>query len=322
MIYKFVVFFMIVFSQISFAGNICVGGGVVDDVDTEFKPQTFTTYKISDLFEIDQTLTDQQPILDKAFKEIQKNPVGHCLIHSLCTEIVNHPENFKKPIEKVGKLDPQHQFWQYGFDPKRDEQEDFDKYKTILQKILLTKGERSGFVGTYTINDSNAWNNVKTYEKFRLKITLRDVSDSKVSVYNPQSESILSESSPFYMLLAHEMIHAAEFLQDPSKFRFKSNFLKSDLANYWSQDIPLTDESGKNWDCRLTELLDVIGREKPSSNIERVSELTMRLSDKLPIRFPYNTEIQCKLEKNDVNLLDQIIKIGKKQNDYLKSIGF
>ena len=42
MIGKFVVFFMIVFSQISFAGNIC--GVEVDDRDTEIKPQKFTTY--------------------------------------------------------------------------------------------------------------------------------------------------------------------------------------------------------------------------------------------------------------------------------------
>jgi hypothetical protein len=243
MIGKFVVFFMIVFSQISFAGNIC--GVEVDDRDAEIKPQKFTTYHILDLFEIDQTLTDQQPVLDEAFKEIQKNPVGHYLIHYLCTEIKNYPEYFKK-IEHL--KDEQNK---YRFDSKYDLDEDFEKHKGILTKIflILNSNERTVTNPSHTLRkDVEIWSDEKTYKKHQIKISLKNLEDGLISTYDPKSFEICQKTTPFYMILAHELIHAAQVVEDQYTYTVKSTTGNTNeiTRDYWYLDnylnsIPLTE---------------------------------------------------------------------------------
>ena len=334
MIGKFVVFFMIVFSQISFAGNIC--GVEVDDRDAEIKPQKFTTYHILDLFEIDQTLTDQQPVLDEAFKEIQKNPVGHYLIHYLCTEIKNYPEYFKK-IEHL--KDEQNK---YRFDSKYDLDEDFEKHKGILTKIflILNSNERTVTNPSHTLRkDVEIWSDEKTYKKHQIKISLKNLEDGLISTYDPKSFEICQKTTPFYMILAHELIHAAQVVEDQYTYTVKSTTGNTNeiTRDYWYLDnylnsIPLTenDPYAQCWDGRITELLAVIGRRNPIkgtqqvSNIQKVSELTMRLAGDLPVRYPYSTDQKYfgTLDKGQQINMKFILDEGTRQKEHLLAIKF
>jgi len=72
--------------------------------------------------------------------------------------------------------------------------------------------------------------------------------DGLISTYDPKSFEICQKTTPFYMILAHELIHAAQVVEDQYTYTVKSTTGNANeiTRDYWYLDnylnsIPLTE---------------------------------------------------------------------------------
>lgn len=271
------------------------------EVEDQKITNTNTNIVNLNIIEIDDSLLSQEDKLIEAYNKIKQNLVGSKLLECLNSLLIEYPNKFINIVKDQGKVQKK------NFIDEDDEQ-NFDKNKHLIQKILLTKGESTLFKSSHKITDFQDWSKPSVYKKFTPTVYLKDINEVSISVFRDEEDNTSIETTPFYMVLAHELIHAIDFLKDPYLFNFNSTVFSEEIIEDWNLDFLKNDQYGFLWDGRNTEFLAVLGRCTIKKEVGSISELTMRIADNMPIRVPYITQ-SIQLSTNDKKY---IIENGKK----------
>ena len=242
----------------------------------------------SQLIDIDPSLEHEKLNLQQAIGKIDQDPVGKKLIQDLLQALSKYPDKILK------ELGVKHCIYS---DEENEVSNILRSYN--LNRILLTAGEQTNFTAPKIIrkNYQYSWKSIDNHKNFKLKIELKDCLESQISkLFLQRQDSTPYMETPFWMILAHELIHALDFLDNAERYRqdnqSKVEGFAQDINLLWPS---LCDENdglklAHVWNYKLTELRTVIGIEKPTYNvIPSFSEMVFGIEEG-EIRFPYTNQ--------------------------------
>ena len=82
--------------------------------------------------------------------------------------------------------------------------------------------EGTHFSPNTRVTDYQNWDDTATLNKFQLKLSFKDLSDSKIAILQSEdsTKTLIDQPTPFWMIMAHEMIHALQFMNDDVEYYF------------------------------------------------------------------------------------------------------
>lgn len=244
-----------------------------------------TKLSFSSIFTIDSSAKERTEEFIEAYEAIKNNVIGAQLISSLYVYLKDYPNEFFKRALKKEKSNKTKIVLPI-------DKGDFDEYSEAFQKIRLSMGEKS--VTKEGLNKLTQYVNWEDSDniinKYQLNIQIDDKAfeGTEDIVYDLEKKKLTKAKSPFYIVLAHEMIHVLHFItyNTDSNEYYSQASIENVKALFWA--TPLNDANGDCWRGDLGEVIAVIGRKRPAKIVEFINENTIRIAGKLPFRFPYN----------------------------------
>lgn len=275
---------------------------------------------LDDLFEIDSSLEQERPIIQKTIDEIDHNIVGHNLINKLWMLLSDYPNRVTNEFVQKNKID------------KDDSKFVFNELSNY-QKVFFTKKDKTLFNAPTQIRKTGAenWTNVYNYKKyFQINVEVENLDDLLISVLHLfETETVKNHPTDFKKILFHELVHVLDFLNDPLLYRTNNiAFDWNPTFNTWWPSLSEKYDGLKlpqSWDGRITELQAVIGREFDGLNnpnhIANFSELSFSIGEQERyIRMPYaNCELAIHQSTSQLflnNGINQVANFYRFSNNY------
>lgn len=268
----------------------------------------------SQLIDIDPSLEVEKVIIQRAIREIDKNPVGSRLIQTISHYLSTYNRTLVKELKQKNKIDS-------------DDEEKSASVLKCYNKIFLRKGNKTLFGCPKAIPQSKDYwaGNLQDYKiHFQLMIDLKDCDNPDISILREgETETTIHHPTLFPRILFHEFVHILDFLYDSRSYRSNNlNFQwKPTLNALWPSLSERHDglKLAESWDGRITEVKAVIGEEfdpdLDKTHIGRFSELSFAMAaEEKDIRLPY-AMCEMALHKDTSSIL---FESGKKQVSILK----
>ena len=275
---------------------------------------------LDDLFEIDSSLEEEQPTIQRTIDKIDHNIVGYNLINTLGLLLDNYPKNVTNEFVQKNKIDE---------DDTLLVLEQLRNYR----KVFFVKQNKTLFNAPTQIRKTGAedWKDVSKYKKyFQINVEIENFDDRLISVLHLfGNETVKNYPTEFKKILFHEFVHVLDFLSNPQLYRANNiAFDWNPTFNTWWPSLSEKYDGLKlpqAWDGRITELQAVIGREfspwNAPNHIANFSELSFSIAEQEHcIRLPY---AMCELAIHQStsklffdNGIDQVANFYQSSNNY------
>lgn len=306
--YLMVLVLVFIFPFFSFGGN----GGCFGQRDPKvFENEEISTphslpleFRFNQVFVVSEL--HEEPVR-LALTELSKEPVGNRLLYEIKDKLNTFRIESKKKLIREQHVEEAIQ----------------EKWQDTSFKIHLLHGGKTGFSPPITHDKHDTDYSIM---KFFPKIELSSLDPSSILVVSKEEDGdSFKQEQSLKMVLAHELVHAFHFLDNPMQYRMNNtrkghNDFNAFFVSNWPdlQDTHDGIRAPENWDYKPEELITVIGSQFEEVNQEESKEdhflvmgtqtqlieqgkgffeLSMNAPSQKFARFTYNTENKTALRK-------------------------